>query len=140
GRSRPSGQGQTPQAMAASWGLAFPTITLPSPVIFTWYLVWPLLLTWMMPKIARRGMLILSAFFIVTQLVTETSRLPTYLQTVRLPFGHPIAIAVCVWVGADFVRRIRRGTPLEAETDEPAFGDAFEAGPRRVGRRVRSLA
>src|SRR5437016_1268564 len=81
----------------------------------------------MMPKIARRGMVILSAFFVVTQLVTETSRLPTYLQTVRLPFGHPIAIAVCVWVGADFVRRIRRGTPLEAETDEPAFGDAFES-------------
>jgi hypothetical protein len=65
--------------------------------------------------------------------------LPTYLQTVRLPFGHPIAIAVCVWVGADFVRRIRRGIPLEAETDEPAFGDAFEAGTRRGAARPLSL-
>ena len=114
-------------------------ITLPSPVLFTWYLVWALPLAWMMPKIARRGMVILSAFFVVTQLVTETSRLPTYLQTVRLPFGHPIAIAVCVWVGADFVRRIRRGTPLEAETDEPAFGDAFEAGTGRGATRPLSL-
>jgi hypothetical protein len=58
--------------------------------------------------------------------------LPTYLQTVRLPFGHPIAIAVCVWVGLDFIRRIHRGTPLDAETDEPAFGDAFEAGTDRA--------
>jgi hypothetical protein len=85
-----------------------------------------------MPKIARRGMVILSAFFVITQLVTESSRLPTYLKTVRLPFGHPIAIAVCVWVGIDFIRRIRRGTPLDAETDEPAFGDAFEAGTDRA--------
>ena len=132
-------QARTPEAMAAAWGWAFLAITLPSPVLFTWYLVWALPLAWMMPKIARRGMVILSAFFVVTQLVTETSRLPTYLQTVRLPFGHPIAIAVCVWVGADFVRRIRRGTPLEAETDEPAFGDAFEAGTGRGAARPLSL-
>ena len=32
----------------------------------------------------------------------------------------------------DFIRRIRRGTPLDAETDEPAFGDAFEAGTDRA--------
>jgi len=125
-------QARTPEAMAAAWGWAFLAITLPSPVLFTWYLVWALPLAWMMPKIARRGMVILSAVFVVTQLVTESSRLPTYLQTVRLPFGHPVAIAVCVWVGADFVRRIRRGSPLEAETDDAAFGDAFEAGVKRA--------
>src|SRR5439155_114892 len=132
-------EARTPEAMAAAWGWAFLAITLPSPVLFTWYLVWALPLAWMMPKIARRGMVILSAFFVVTQLVTESSRLPTYLQTVKLPFGHPIAIAVCVWVGADFVRRIRRGTPLEAETDEPVFGDAFEAGADRGAVRETSL-
>ena len=44
-----------------------------------------------------------------------------------------------MWVGADFVRRIRRGTPLEAETDEPAFGDAFEAGTGRGAARPLSL-
>ncbi len=132
-------QARTPEAMSAAWGWAFLAITLPSPVLFTWYLVWALPLAWVMPKIARRGMVILSAFFVVTQLVTESSRLPTYLQTVRLPFGHPIAIAVCVWVGADFVRRIRRGTPLEGETDEPTFGDAFEAGAYRRSARKPSL-
>jgi hypothetical protein len=34
---------------------------------------------------------------------------------------------VCVWVGIDLIRRLRRGTPLDAETDQPTFGDAFEA-------------
>jgi alpha-1,6-mannosyltransferase len=126
-------QARTPEAMAAAWGWAFLAITLPSPVLFTWYLVWALPLAWVMPKIARRGMVILSAFFVVTQLVTETSRLPTFLQSVKLPFGHPIAIAVCVWVGVDLVRRLRRGTPLDAETDEPAFGDGFESrGPEDI--------
>jgi hypothetical protein len=81
-------------------------------------------------------MVILSAFFVVTQLVTETSRLPTFLRTVKLPFGHPIAIAVCVWVGIDLVRRLRRGTPLDAETDDPALGDAFEAGTEPDARTV----
>jgi hypothetical protein len=85
-------------------------------------------------------MVILSAFFVITQLVTESSRLPTYLQTVRLPFGHPIAIAVCVWVGVDFIRRIRRGTPLDAETNEPTFGDAFEAATDRPAVPEPSLA
>jgi hypothetical protein len=125
-----SGRARTPTALAAAWGWAFLAITLPSPVLFTWYLVWALPVAWLMPKIARRGMVILSAFFVVTQLVTETSRLPTFLRTVKLPFGHPIAIAVCVWVAYDLIRRLRRGTPLDEETDEPGFGDSFEAGPK----------
>jgi hypothetical protein len=125
-----SGWARTPTALAAAWGWAFLAITLPSPVLFTWYLVWALPVAWLMPKIARRGMVVLSAFFVVTQLVTETSRLPAFLRTVKLPFGHPIAIAVCVWVGYDLVRRLRRGTALDAETDDPAFGDAFESGPK----------
>jgi hypothetical protein len=127
-----STRARTPEALAAGWCWAFLAITLPSPVLFTWYLVWALPLAWVMPKIARRGMVILSAFFVVTQLVTETSRLPAFLRTVKLPFGHPIAIAVCVWVGLDLIRRLRRGTPLDAETDEPAFGDTFEASEQPV--------
>jgi Glycosyltransferase family 87 len=121
-----STRARTPEGLAAGWGWAFLAITLPSPVLFTWYLVWALPLAWALPKIARRGIVILSAFFVVTQLVTETSRLPTFLRTVKLPFGHPIAVAVCVWVGYDLVRRLRKGTPLDEETDEPAIGDAFE--------------
>ncbi len=124
---RPSAR--TPMALAAAWGWALMVLILPSPVLFTWYLVWVLPLAWALPRIARRGLLILSAFFIVTQLVTESSRLPDFMQRVKLPFGHPVAIAVCVWVGLDLVRRLRRGTPLDEETTEPAFGDEFESGP-----------
>jgi alpha-1,6-mannosyltransferase len=122
-------EARTPAALAAAWGWAFLAVMLPSPVLFTWYLVWALPLAWALPRIARRGMVIMSAFFVVTQLVTESSRLPDFLRTVKLPFGHPIAIAVCLWIGADLVRRLRRGTPLDAENPERVFGDRFESGP-----------
>jgi len=120
---------RTPLALTAAWGWAFLAVMLPSPVLFTWYLVWALPLAWALPTIARRGMVILSAFFVVTQLVTEASELPAVFRTVKLPFGHPIAIAVCLWIGIDLVRRLRRGTPLHDEDDRKHFGDAFEAGP-----------
>lgn len=121
-----------PAALTAAFGWALLVVILPSPVLFTWYLVWTLPLVWALPRVARRAVVILSAFFIVTQLVTESSRLPEFLQTVKLPFGHPIAIAVCIWVGRDFVRRLRSGTPFDGETGEPAYGDRFEAGPYDV--------
>ena len=69
--------------------------------------------------------------FFVTQLVTENSRLPAVMRSVKLPFGNPIAIAVCLWIGADLVRRFSAALPLDAETGEPRFGDGFEAGPVR---------
>ena len=125
-------EARTPAALTAAWGWAFLAVMLPSPVLFTWYLVWALPLAWALPRIARRGMVVMSAFFVVTQLVTESTRLPDFLRTVKLPFGHPIAIAVCVWIGADLVRRLRRGTPLDAENPEPVFGDRFESGPREA--------
>jgi alpha-1,6-mannosyltransferase len=120
---------RTPAALTAAWGWALLVVILPSPVLFTWYLVWILPLAWALPRVARRAVVILSAFFIVTQLVTESSRLPEVLQSVKLPFGHPVAIAVSVWVARDFWRRMRRGIPLDAETGGPAYGDAFERGP-----------
>jgi hypothetical protein len=48
---------------------------------------------------------------------------------VHLPFGHPVAILVCLWIGADLVRRFTRHIQLDAETPERRFGDVFEAGP-----------
>ncbi|MGZ4131604.1 MAG: hypothetical protein ACXVWF_01035 [Actinomycetota bacterium] len=120
---------RSPRALTAAWGWALLIVILPSPVLFTWYLMWILPLAWALPRVARRAVVILSAFFIVTQLITESSRLPDVLRTVKLPFGHPIAIAVCVWIGVDFVRRMRHGIPLDGETGRPEFGDKFEAGP-----------
>jgi hypothetical protein len=100
-------------------------------VLFTWYLVWILPLAWVLPRVARRGLVILSACFIVTQLVTESSRLPELFQQVRLPFGHPVAIAVLIWVGRDFIRRMRTDTLLDAETPGKVFGDRLEKSPAR---------
>jgi alpha-1,6-mannosyltransferase len=124
-------EARTPERLAAAWGWGLLILILPSPVLFTWYLVWILPLAWVLPRIARRGLVILSACFIVTQLVTESSRLPEIFQQVKLPFGHPVAIAVLIWVGRDFIRRMRTDTLLDAETPGKVFGDRLEKRPAR---------
>jgi hypothetical protein len=105
------------------------TVILLAPMLGAWYLVWVLPLAWALPRVARRTLVILCVAFTVTELVTENSRLPELLRSVRLPFGHPVAIAVCLWIAVDMIRRLKRGVPLDAETPEHQFGDAFEAGP-----------
>jgi alpha-1,6-mannosyltransferase len=120
---------RTPTALAAAWGWALLAVILPAPILFTWYLMWILPLVWVLPKIPRRSMVLLSVFFVVTQLVTESQRLPDGLRSVHLTFGHPVAIAVCIWVGITLYRRLRDDVPFEAETSQPTLGDRFEAGP-----------
>jgi alpha-1,6-mannosyltransferase len=121
-------EARTPRAIAAAWAWGLLVLILPSPVLFTWYLVWILPLAWVLPKVPRRALVALSVFFFVTQVVTESSRLPDYLETISFPFGHPIAIAVLFWVGRDFLRRLRSGTLLHVETGQPELGDGFEEG------------
>jgi alpha-1,6-mannosyltransferase len=125
-----------PTAQAAAWGWALITVILLAPMLGAWYLVWVLPLAWALPRVARRTLVILCLAFTVTELVTENSRLPEIIRSVRLPFGHPVAIAVCLWIAADLIRRLRRGVPLDAETPEPRFGDRFEAGPAPRPRRL----
>jgi hypothetical protein len=121
-------EARTPRALVAAWAWGMLVLILPSPVLFTWYLVWILPLAWVLPKVPRRALVALSVFFFVTQVVTESARLPDYLETISLPFGHPIAIAVLFWVGRDLIRRLRSGTMLHVETGQPELGDRFEAG------------
>lgn len=118
-----------PTAQAAAWGWALLTVILLAPMLGAWYLVWVLPLAWALPRVARRGLVILCVAFTLTELVTENSRLPELIRSVRLPFGHPIALIVCAWIAIDLIRRLMRKTALDAETPERQFGDAFEAGP-----------
>ncbi len=118
-----------PQAQLAAWGWALIVVILLAPMLGAWYLVWVLPLAWALPRVARRTLVILCIAFTVTELVTENDRLPELIRNVRLPFGHPVAILVCLWIGADLVRRFTRHVQLDAETPERRFGDVFEAGP-----------
>ena len=100
---------------------------LPSPVLYTWYLAWVLPLAWILPRVPRRALIVLSAALLASQLVTESAQIPAHLQHVNLAYGHPVTILVALWVGRDFIRRMRRGTPLAAETTEPVFMDRYES-------------
>jgi alpha-1,6-mannosyltransferase len=115
-----------PDALVAAWGWALLIVILLSPVLFTWYLMWILPIAWALPRVPRRALVILSVTLIVSQLVTESSHLPSLLSHVNLPFGHPVAIAVAIWIAREFVRRLRAGTPFDGELEGPRFGDVFE--------------
>ena len=112
-------------------GVGAALVILLAPMLGAWYLVWVLPLAWALPRVARRTLVILCIAFTVTELVTENDRLPELIRNVHLPFGHPVAILVCLWIGADLVRRFTRHVQLDAETPERRFGDSFEAGPRQ---------
>jgi alpha-1,6-mannosyltransferase len=124
-----------PTAQAAAWGWALLTVILLAPMLGSWYLVWVLPLAWALPRVARRTLVLLCVGFTLTELVTETGNLPSFVRSVRLPIGHPVALVVCVLIAGDLIRRLRHKIPFDAETPEPRFGDAFEAGPlpRRAG-------
>ena len=118
-----------PTAQVAAWGWALLLAILLAQMLGAWYLVWVLPLAWALPRVARRGLVVLCVAFTMTELVTENTRLPDLIRSVDLPIGHPVALAVCLWIGADLVRRLTRRIPLDAETLEPRLGDAFENGP-----------
>ena len=132
-------EARTPRALAAAWAWGMLVLILPSPVLFTWYLVWILPLAWALPRVPRRALVALSVFFFVTQVVTESSRLPDALETISLPFGHPVAIAVLFWVARDLIRRLRSGTLLHVETDRPELGDRFERSPEPRLREIAAM-
>ena len=123
---------RTPEALVAAFGWAFLAILLTSPVLYTWYLVWVLPLAWALPRVPRRALILLSMALLASQLVTESAQIPAALQQVNLAYGHPVTILIAIWVGRDFIRRMRRGVPLHAETLEPVLGDRFELEPPAV--------
>lgn len=128
---------RTPLAQVSAWGGSLLLVLLLSPVLGAWYLAWILPLAWAMPRAGRRALVMLSASFVVTELMTESSRLPEFLANVRFPFGHPVAVAVAVWVAIEFIRRMKAKIPFDAESPWPVFGDRFEAGGLGVRGRAR---
>jgi hypothetical protein len=51
-------------------------------------------------------------------------------QSVKLPFGHPLAILLAIWVIREVLRHLRGRLPFDVDDGRPEFGDRFESGPR----------
>jgi alpha-1,6-mannosyltransferase len=115
-----------PAALVAAWGWGFLAVLLLSPVMYSWYLMWVLPIAWALPRVPRRAIVITSAVLVASQLVTESAKLPGDLSHVDLAFGHPVMIAVAIWVGREFFRYIREQRALDADRPGRAFGDRFE--------------
>jgi len=126
-----------PQALVAAWGWGFLALLLLSPVMYSWYLMWVLPIAWALPRVPRRAVVITSAVLVASQLVTESAKLPGDLSHVNLAFGHPVTIAVALWVGREFLRSIRDHRGWDEDSPGPAFGDRFEDGTPKVGPQPR---
>jgi alpha-1,6-mannosyltransferase len=121
-------EARRPEALVAAWGWGFLAVLLLSPVMYSWYLMWVLPIAWALPRVPRRAIAIASAVLVASQLVTESAQLPGDLSQVNLAFGHPVTIAVALWVGREFFRYVRDHRPWQDETEAPVFGDRFETG------------
>ncbi len=121
-----------PEALIAAWGWGFLAVLLLSPVMYSWYLMWVLPIAWVLPRVPRRSLVIMSAVLVASQLVTESANIPGDLSEVNLAFGHPVTIVVAIWVGREFLRYVRAQRPWDAERDGPVFGDSFEDGSQRI--------
>jgi len=120
-------------AQGAAWGWALLLFTLLAPVLVPWYAVWTLPLAWVLPRIPRTGVLVLSAFLAVSQTVAEAAQFPGLFGAILL-FGHyvltPGLFVVLVWLLVDLRGRLRDGLPLE-ESPAPPVRQRIPTGTDR---------
>lgn len=105
------------QAQGASWAWALFLVTLSTPVLLPWYIVWTLPIAWLLPKRAAAIVVGTSGGLAISATIAEHGMLPH--QYGSLVFGHwalsPLLGLAWLWLLWDLLRRIRRGTPLEAQ-------------------------
>jgi uncharacterized membrane protein len=119
---------RTPEALIAAWGWGFLAVLLLSPVMYSWYLMWVLPIAWALPRVPQRAIVVLSAVLVASQLVTESAKIPGELSEVNLAWGHPVTIAMAIWVGREFFRYLREHRGFDQERPGPVLGDRFVDG------------
>ncbi len=113
----------TPTAQAAAWGWGLLFLMLLAPVLLPWYVAWALSLAWALPRVPRIALLGASTALTVSQFTSEPTLFP-HAYNANLWWGHwavtPVVIALLVWAGLDFRRRVREGAPLEEQREVAA--------------------
>jgi hypothetical protein len=93
------------------------------PVLLPWYVAWALPLAWLLPRVPRAVLLIVSTCLAVSQWAAEPERLPTAYD-VNVVVGHyvitPVVIGALAWLLVDGHRRLRTGAPLADHPHEVA--------------------
>jgi alpha-1,6-mannosyltransferase len=119
-RGRPPTDGDASEA-AAAWGWSLLLLMLLGPVLLPWYVAWALPLAWILPRVPRTVLLIVSTCLAVSQWAAEPARFPTAYD-VNVLVGHyvitPVVIGALAWLLLDGYRRLRARAPLADRTDE----------------------
>ena len=113
----------------AAWGWALLVGTLAAPVLLPWYVVWTLPVAWLLPRVPRATVILVSAVLTVSQTVAAAVHFPTIFHA-TLFVGHylrtPVLFAAFVVLLRDLRRRLRDRVGLDVDD-----GTAAEV-PREV--------
>ena len=110
----------TLEEQGAAWGWGLLLLTLTGPVLLPWYLTWTLPVAWLLPRVPRSTLVAVSVALTVSLVNAEPLR-SARVYDAELFFGHyivtPMVIGLLAWLLLDLRRRLRAGTPFDAEED-----------------------
>lgn len=131
--ARVAASGRPSTELLGGWGWSLLVLTLLGPVLLPWYLAWSLPLIWILPRVPRVSLVVLSGVLALSQWTAEPLRFPEAYD-LNVLIGHyaltPIVIGLLVWLALDLRRRL--AIPLALHDEE---GEAAEARKGRGGER-----
>ena len=117
--ARAAASGRPPGELLGGWGWSLLALTLLGPVLLPWYLAWSLPLIWILPRVPRISLIVLSGVLSMSQWTAEPLRFPDAYD-LNVLIGHyvltPVVIGVLAWLALDLRRR--RAIPLALHDDE----------------------
>jgi alpha-1,6-mannosyltransferase len=132
--ARAAASGRPPAALLGGWGWSLLALTLLGPVLLPWYLAWSLPLIWILPRVPRVSLIVLTGVLSMSQWTAEPLRYPDAYD-LNVLIGHyvltPVVIAVLVWLALDLRRRLAIPLALREEKER----EAAEARQGRGGER-----
>jgi len=121
--ARAAASGRPAPELLGGWGWSLLALTLLGPVLLPWYLAWSLPLIWILPRIPRISLVVLSGVLALSQWTAEPLRFPEAYD-VNVLIGHyvltPIVIGLLVWLALDLRRRATIPRALHEEEREAA--------------------
>jgi len=132
--ARAAASGRPPAELLGGWGWSLLALTLLGPVLLPWYLAWSLPLIWILPRVPRVSLIVLSGVLSMSQWTAEPLRFPDAYD-LNVLIGHyvltPVVIGVLLWLALDLRRRL--AIPLALHDEEER--ETAEARQGRGGER-----
>lgn len=134
--ARAARSGRPPAELLGGWGWSLLALTLLGPVLLPWYLAWSLPLIWVLPRVPRVSLIVLSGVLSMSQWTAEPLRFPDAYD-LNVLIGHylltPVVIGVLVWLALDLRRRLATPHALHQEEEREAAEARQGRGSERDG-------